>query len=124
MHRGASPRWTFSCINTTQTQHNTTQQIKKEVITMKFKVKHLYSTYHYLPRSGDEMVGRIASGLYVRYKHIDTQDNLLDSCLEMANNIYTFKILHLYDYLQSEIMCKVRAKRFSRHVIRKQIFGI
>ena len=90
---------------------------------MKYKVKHLYSTYHYLPCSGDEMVGRIASCLYARYRHIDSQGDLFDSCLEMATNIYTFKILRLYDYLQSEIMCKVRAKRFTNHIIHRQIFG-
>lgn len=90
---------------------------------MKYKVKHLYHTYHYLPRSGDEMVGRLASWLYTRYRHIDSQGDIFDSCLEMATNIYTFKILHLYDYLQSEIMCKVRAKRFTNHIIHRQIFG-
>lgn len=90
---------------------------------MKYKVKHLYPIYHYLPRSGDELVGRISSALYTRYRTTPIQDNLLDSCLEMASNIYTFKILHLYDYLQTEIMCKVRAKRFTNHIIHRQIFG-
>ena len=90
---------------------------------MKYKVNHIYPVHHYLPLSGNEMVGRIAAGLYARYRHIDSQDNIFDSCLEMADNIYTFKILRLYDYLQSEIMCKVRAKRFTNHIIHRQIFG-
>ena len=90
---------------------------------MKYKVKHLYPTHTYLPRSEGELVGRIATALYMRYRQIPNSDNLLDSCLEMANNIYTFKILHLYDYLQSEIMCNVRAKRFTKHVINKQLLG-
>lgn len=88
---------------------------------MKFKVTRHYSTYDNLPISGDDLVARMTAYLWITY-HNDHPD-FDDTCLETAKTQYMFKVIRLYDYLQSEVLCKARARRFTRHVVRKQIFG-
>lgn len=90
---------------------------------MKYKVKHLYPVYNNLPRTGDEIVSRIASYLYINYRQLPCHYDLMDTCIPMAENRYTFKLLGLYELLECEIMCKVRAKHYTRKVLDKRLFG-
>lgn len=112
---------------------------------MKYKVtpkcKRIYKS---LPYSRNDMISRRISQLCriyePKYDVIKTKEfydvdnnkscefiiqskNFVKECVRIAENEYMFKALRFYGYLQSEIMCKVRAKRFTRHVIHKQIFG-
>lgn len=116
---------------------------------MKYKVKYLYPPYKSLPYSRNDMISRRTSQLCRIYKPkydvIKTKkfyevDNILNTynnkscefiiqsknfikeCVSIAESEYIFKALRFYGYLQSEIMCKVRAKRFTRHVI-NNFFG-
>ena len=117
---------------------------------MKYKVTPKYKgIYKSLPYSRNDMISRRISQLcriykpkydVIKTKEFYDVDNILNTynkscefiiqsknfvkeCVSIAESEYMFKALRFYDYLQSEIMCKVRAKRFTRHVIRKQIFG-
>lgn len=90
---------------------------------MKYKVKHLYPCYNNLPISGDEIVARIATYLYVNYRQMPVQYGLMDTCIPMAENRYTFKLIGLYELLEREIMCNVRAKHYTRNVLDKRLFG-
>ena len=88
---------------------------------MKFKVTRQYPTYNNLPISGDELVARMTAYLWITYNN--NQPDFFFTCSECATTKYMFKAIRLYDYLQSEVLAKARARRFTRHVVRKQIFG-
>ena len=88
---------------------------------MKFKVTRQYPTYNELPISGDELVARMTAYLWITYNN--NQPDFFFTCSECATTQYMFKAIRLYDYLQSEVLAKARARRFTRHVVRKQIFG-
>lgn len=88
---------------------------------MKYKITRHYSTYNNLPISGDELVARMTAYLWIMYNN--NQPDFFYTCSETATTQYMFKVIRLYDYLQSEVLCKARARRFTRHVVRKQIFG-
>lgn len=88
---------------------------------MKFKVTRQYPTYNKLPISGDELVARITAYLWITYNN--NQPDFFFTCSECATTQYMFKAIRFYDYLQSEVLAKARARRFTRHVVRKQIFG-
>lgn len=88
---------------------------------MNFKVTRQYSTYNNLPISGDELVARMTAYLWITYNN--NQPDFFFTCSELATTQYMFKVIRLYDYLQSEVLAKARARRFTRHVVRKEIFG-
>ena len=88
---------------------------------MKYKITRQYPTYNELPISGDDLLARMTAYLWITYNN--NQPDFNDTCLDTAKTQYMFKAIRLYDYLQSEVLAKARARRFTRHVVRKQIFG-
>ena len=119
---------------------------------MKYKVTPKYYGYKYLPWSRDDMISRMVSYLCRKYTsnycltdkkfydvdnaihNLNTQHTFfiqsrsygkefITNCIRSAEIGYMFKSVRFYDYLQSEIMCNVRAKRFTKHVINKQLLG-
>lgn len=101
---------------------------------MKYKVTSKYKGYKYLPKSKDDFIGRIVSYLCRKYTGASSfvlitnershgKNNLISTCVTAAETQYMFKSVRLYEYLQTEILSKARARRFTRHVVHKQIFG-
>lgn len=88
---------------------------------MKYKITRQYPNYNNLPISGYELTARMTAYLWIMYNN--SQPGFLDTCRETARTQYMFKAIRFYEYLQTEVLSKTRARRFTRHVVRKQIFG-
>lgn len=88
---------------------------------MKYKVTSKVTGFN-LPHSHDDMLSTWSSFLWLRYGTGEVYHDM-DICNRISNDWFLFKAMRLYDYIQSEVICKIRARKFTKHLVNKQIFG-